>query len=307
MKLRRRYAGRWVLVTKLDLKTFDCPADVTWCPGCGDFAILRALKVALVDLGIGPHEALVVSGIGCGSKLPDYMTVNGFMTLHGRPLPVATGAKLANPELHVIVVNGDGDSYGIGGNHFIQTARRNPDITHIVEDNQIYGLTKGQYSPTSDKGFVTSTSPTGAIEIAFNPMVMALASGAGFIARGFAGEPKHVADLIKQGIQHHGYALIDVLQPCVTLNKVNSYEWYRERVYHLEDEEYDPADMDAAWHKAHEWGDRIPVGVLYRSENHPAYEDEVATLDGGNPVTRLKELVRSPRPEQYEKLKAKFF
>jgi TPP-dependent indolepyruvate ferredoxin oxidoreductase alpha subunit len=131
---------------KLDLKTFDCPADVTWCPGCGDFAILRALKVALVDLGIGPHEALVVSGIGCGSKLPDYMTVNGFMTIHGRPLPVATGAKLANPELNVIVVNGDGDSYGIGGNHFVQTARRNPDITHIVEDNQIYGLTKGQYS-----------------------------------------------------------------------------------------------------------------------------------------------------------------
>ena len=182
------------------------------------------------------------------------------------------------------------------------------DITDKVHEAMCKaGLTKGQYSPTSDKGFVTSTSPTGAIEIAFNPMVMALASGAGFIARGFAGEPKHVAELIKQGIQHHGYALIDVLQPCVTLNKVNSYEWYRERVYHLEDEEYDPAGMDAAWHKAHEWGDRIPVGVLYRSEDHPAYEDEVVTLDGGNPVTRLKELVRSPMPEQYEKLKARFF
>lgn len=294
------------MATRLDLKIFDCPADVTWCPGCGDFAILRALKVALADLGIGPHEALVVSGIGCGSKLPDYMTVNGLMTLHGRPLPVATGAKFANPDLNVIVVNGDGDSYGIGGNHFIQTARRNPDITHVVEDNQIYGLTKGQYSPTSDKGFITSTSPTGSIEIAFNPMVMALASGAGFIARGFAGEPKHLAELIKQGVQHHGYALIDVLQPCTTFNKVNTYDWYRERVYHLEDESYDPGDMDAAWHRAHEWGDRIPVGVLYRSEAHPAYEDEVATLDGGNPVTRIRELVRNPRPEQYEKLKAAF-
>ena len=294
------------MATRFDLKVFDCPAEVTWCPGCGDFAILRALKAALADLGIGPSEALVVSGIGCGSKLPDYMTVNGFMTLHGRPLPVATGAKLANPELNVIVVNGDGDSYGIGGNHFIQTARRNPDITHVVEDNQIYGLTKGQYSPTSDKGFITSTSPTGSIEIAFNPMVMALAAGAGFIARGFAGEPKHLADLIKQGVQHRGYALIDVLQPCVTFNKVNSYEWYRERIYHLEDEAYDPGDRDTAWHKAHEWGERIPVGVLYRSEGHPVYEDEVPTLDGGTPVSRIRELVRSPRPEQYEKLKAAF-
>jgi len=286
---------------------FDCPVENTWCPGCGDFAILRALKAALADLGIEPHEALVVSGIGCGSKLPDYMTVNGFMTLHGRPLAVATGAKLANPEMHVIVVNGDGDSYGIGGNHFVQTARRNPDITQIVEDNQIYGLTKGQYSPTSEKGFVTTTSPTGAIEQAFNPMAVALAAGATFIARGFAGEPKHLAELIKQGIQHHGYALIDVLQPCVTFNKLNSYEWYRERIYHLEDEAYDVGDRDAAWDKAHEWGDRIPVGVLYKVEGRPAYEDEVQTLDGGTPLSRIRELAKGPRPEQYEKLKAKFF
>jgi 2-oxoglutarate ferredoxin oxidoreductase subunit beta len=186
--LRRRSAGRWVLVTKLDLKTFDCPADVTWCPGCGDFAILRALKMALVDLGIGPHEALVVSGIGCGSKLPDYMTVNGFLTIHGRPLPVATGAKLANPELNVVVVNGDGDSYGIGGNHFIQTARRNPNITHIVEDNQIYGLTKGQYSPTTT-GFVTIS--TGAMKW-HSAMVVALVRRRLHRAW-FAGEPKHRA------------------------------------------------------------------------------------------------------------------
>ncbi len=294
------------MVTRHDLKIFDCPVEVTWCPGCGDFGILRALKMALANLGIAPHEALVVSGIGCGSKLPDYMTVNGFMTIHGRPLPVATGAKLANPNLHVIAINGDGDSYGIGGNHFIQTARRNPNITHIVEDNQIYGLTKGQYSPTSAKGFVTSTSPGGAIEVPLNPMAMALAAGATFIARGFSGEPKHLADLIEQAIQHHGYALIDVLQPCVTLNRVNTYEWYRDRVYHIEDEQYDPADREAAWMKADEWGDRIPVGVLFKAEGHPAFEDEVASLDGGNPLSRLRDLVKAPRPEQYEKLRERY-
>jgi 2-oxoglutarate ferredoxin oxidoreductase subunit beta len=187
-------------------------------------------------------------------------------------------------------------------NHFIQTA---PQLTSHRGGQPDYGLTKGQYSPTSE-GFITSTSPTGSIEIAFNPMVMALAAGAGFVARGFAGEPKHLAELIKQGVQHHGYALIDVLQPCVTFNKINSYEWYRDRVYHLEDEAYDAGDMDAAWHRAHEWGDRIPVGVLYKGAGHPAYEDEVVALDGGNPVTRIRELVRTPRPEQYEKLKAAF-
>ena len=184
------------MVTRLDPKLFDATSEITWCAGCGDFAILKALKLALADLSIEPHRALLVSGIGCGSKLPDYMTINGYMTIHGRPLPVATAAKLANPDLHVIVANGDGDSYGIGGNHFVQSCRRNPNITQIVENNQIYGLTKGQYSPTSDKGFVTTTSPDGAIELAFNPMSVALAAGATFIARAFAGEPKHLAQLI---------------------------------------------------------------------------------------------------------------
>ncbi|HLA19290.1 MAG TPA: thiamine pyrophosphate-dependent enzyme, partial [Dehalococcoidia bacterium] len=187
------------MVTRLDPRLFDATSEITWCAGCGDFAILKALKLALADLSIEPYQALVVSGIGCGSKLPDYMTINGYMTIHGRPLPVATAAKLANPELQVVVVNGDGDSYGIGGNHFVQTCRRNPNITQIVENNQIYGLTKGQYSPTSDKGFVTTTSPDGAIELAFNPMSVALAAGATFIARAFAGEPKHLAQLIAEG------------------------------------------------------------------------------------------------------------
>lgn len=294
------------MVSKLDAKVFGAESDITWCPGCGDFAVLRALKLAFAELGIQPHQALMVSGIGCGSKLPDYMTVNGFMTLHGRPLPVATGARLANTGLKVVVVDGDGDCYGIGGNHFVQTCRRNPDITHVVENNQIYGLTKGQYSPTSQKGFVTSTSPDGSIEIAFNPMAVALASGATFIARSFAGEPKHLARMIAEGMKHRGYALIDVLQPCITFNKINTYDWYRQRVYHLEEHGYDPTDREAAWLKAHEWEDGIPLGILYRSTEMPTYEDQVATLEDGNPVTRISELAKRPRPEQYEKLKALF-
>ena len=294
------------MVTRLDPKLFDATTENTWCAGCGDFAILKALKLTLADLGIETHQALLVSGIGCGSKLPDYMTINGYMGIHGRPLPIATAAKLANPDLNVIVVNGDGDSYGIGGNHFVQSCRRNPNLTHIVENNQIYGLTKGQYSPTSDKGFVTTTSTDGSIETAFNPMAVALAAGATFIARAFAGKPKHVAQMIAEGIQHRGYALIDVLQPCVTFNRVNTYDWYRKRVYHLEEVEYDPTNREAAWLKAHEWEERIPLGVLYRMDGLPTYEDQVKALEGGSPVSRLNDLARNPRPQQYEPLKEGF-
>jgi 2-oxoglutarate ferredoxin oxidoreductase subunit beta len=294
------------VVTRLDAKLFDATTEVTWCAGCGDFAILRALKLALADLAIEPYQALVVSGIGCGSKLPDYMKVNAYLTNHGRPLPAATAAKLANPDLHVVVTSGDGDSYGIGGNHFVQSCRRNPNITQIVENNQIYGLTKGQYSPTSGKGFISTTSPDGSIEAAFNPMSVAIAAGATFVSRGFAGEPKHLAGLIAQGIQHRGYALVDVLQPCVTFNRINTYDWYRKRVYHLEDEGYDPSDRKAAWEKAHEWEERIPLGVLYRLEGQPTYEDQVKALEGGSPVSRLDDLAKDPRPEQYEPLKERF-
>jgi 2-oxoglutarate ferredoxin oxidoreductase subunit beta len=294
------------VVTRLDPKLFDATTEVTWCPGCGDFAILRALKLALAELGIEPYQALAVSGIGCGSKLPDYMNINAYLTNHGRPLPIATAAKLANPDLHVIVVNGDGDAYGIGGNHFVHACRRNPNLTQIVQNNQVYGLTKGQYSPTSEKGFVTTTSPDGAIELGFNPMSIALGAGATFVARGFAGKPKHMAGLISQGIQHRGYALIDVLQPCVTFNPINTYDWYRQRVYHLEDEDYDPSDREAAWVKAHEWEERIPLGVLYQAEGLPTYEDQVRALVGGSPVSRLDDLAKDVRPEQYERFKEKF-
>jgi 2-oxoglutarate ferredoxin oxidoreductase subunit beta len=290
----------------VSLNLFDSDAETTWCPGCGDFAVLRGLKLALVEAGIHPHEALLVSGIGCGSKLPDYMTINGFMTIHGRPLAIATGAKLANPKLQVFVVNGDGDSYGIGGNHFVHTCRRNPDITHIVENNQIYGLTKGQYSPTSERGFVTTTSPDGCIEAAFNPIAIALAAHVTFVARSFAGDPKHLARMIVAGINHRGYALIDVLQPCVTYNKLNTYDWYKERIYRLEDEGYDPSDHHAAAMRAEEWGDRIPIGIFFQTEAEHAYEEDVRALAAGTPVESATRLRRDPRPEQYEALRQRF-
>lgn len=288
----------------LSVKDFANHVKSSWCPGCGDFGVMAALKQALVQLGIPPHRAAVISGIGCGSKIVDYMRVNGFMTLHGRPLPVATGVKLANPDLHVIVVNGDGDGYGIGGNHFMHTARRNPDITHVVENNQIYALTKGQYSPTSERGFKTSTSPQGAAEHPVNPLLLALAAGATFIARGFAGEPKQLASLIAAGIQHKGYALIDVLQPCVTFNKLNTYEWYAERIFRVDElEGYDPGDFEAAWRTALMWGDQIPVGIIYRREDLSSYEAFVPALERGpvvhDPFERVDEAVFASLKQEY--------
>ena len=222
-------------------KDYASPVKPTWCPGCGDFGILSALKQGLAKAGLAPHEVLVISGIGCGSKLPDYARVNGFMTLHGRPLPVATGAKLGNHGLQVMTVHGDGDSMGLGMGHFIHTARRNLDIVDVIQNNQIYGLTKGQYSPTSDPGLVTSTSPDGAFEMAANPVALALTAGGTFVSRGFAGDVKHLADLIALAFEHRGYSLVDVLQPCVTFNRKNTYDWYRERVYKLDETDHDPA------------------------------------------------------------------
>jgi 2-oxoglutarate ferredoxin oxidoreductase subunit beta len=261
---------------------FTSPERPTWCPGCGDFAILTALKRALVRLNLKPHEIIIVSGIGCGSKLPHYLRCNGFHTLHGRALPIAMGVKLANTDLKVIAVTGDGDGYGIGGNHFIHMMRRNPDILHIVEDNQVYGLTKGQFSPTSEYGYVTKTSPEGTIERAFNPLATAVCGGATFIARGFSGDIKHLTDLIVTALGHRGYRLLDILQPCVTFNRVNTFAWFKERVYKLEEEEgYDPSRRGAALEKAFEWGDRIPIGVLYNVEGIPTFEEQVPALRDG--------------------------
>lgn len=286
----------------LTAKEYAGPVRPTWCPGCGDFGILNAVKQGLVKAGLAPHQVLIVSGIGCGSKLPDYAKVNGFMTLHGRPVAVATGAKLANHGLKVLTVHGDGDALGLGMGHFIHTARRNLDITDLIQNNQIYGLTKGQYSPTSDPGFITSTSPDGAFEMAANPLALALAAGGTFLARGFAGDAKGLADLIAQAVEHKGYSLVDILQPCVTFNRKNTYDWYRERVYQLDETDYDPSDRMAAFQKALEWGDRIPVGILYQTQL-PTYEDQVAGLEEGPVATRkLQKLADA----EVESLRAEF-
>jgi len=283
-------------------KDYASEVKPTWCPGCGDYGILAAVKAALVQVGLAPHQVLIVGGIGCGSKLPDYLRVNGILTLHGRPLPVATGVRLANHGLKVLTVHGDGDSMGLGMGHFIHTARRNMEIVDIIQNNQIYGLTKGQYSPTSDPGTVTSTSPAGAIETAAHPTVLALAAGGTFIARGFAGDAKGLADLIAKAIQHKGYALVDVLQPCVTFNHKNTYDWYRERVYNLAETDHDPGDLVAAFQKALEWGDRIPLGVIYQTQR-PTYEEQVAALKQG-PIAARKMTKLSPA--EVESLRLEF-
>lgn len=269
-----------------------------WCPGCGNFGILTALKNALVALEIAPYRVLMVSGIGQAGKLPHYTKGNVLNVLHGRTLPAASGAKIANPELIVIAVGGDGDGYGEGGNHFINAVRRNHDITYLVHNNQVYGLTKGQASPTSDSGFVTKTTPQGA-DIPLNPIALAIAAGASFVGRSFAGDIEHLTQLIVLGIQHHGFALIDVLQPCVSFNQKNTYAWYRERVYKLEENGYDSGNKMAAFEKAQEWGDKIPIGVIYREEKS-TYEEQLPALNRGPLVQRELD------PMQAEKLMVEF-
>ncbi|OGO23434.1 MAG: 2-oxoacid ferredoxin oxidoreductase [Chloroflexi bacterium RBG_16_50_9] len=256
-----------------------------WCPGCGNFGILNAFNKALVELRIEPQRVLLVSGIGQAGKLPHYTRGNVFNSLHGRPVPPAIGAKIANHDLVVIAVSGDGDAYGEGGNHFIHAARRNHDITYLVHNNQVYGLTKGQASPTSDTGFVTRTTPAGATN-PINPVALAIVCGASFVGRSFAGDIEHLSDLIKKGITHRGFALIDILQPCVSFNHKNTFGWYRERVYKLEGESgYDPGDKRAALEKAQEWGDKIPIGIFYRKEL-PVYEDQLPALNQGPLVSQ---------------------
>ena len=263
-------------------KDFDGTERPTWCRGCGNHGILNAIKMALAEHNVAPHEILIVTGIGCGSKLPHYMKVNGYHTLHGRTMAVATGARLANHGLRVMTVHGDGDGYGEGLSHFLNAARRNLNIVDVVQDNRIYGLTKGQYSPTSERGKRTPTSPEGSIDGPVQPLALAITAGATFVSRGYSGELPHLAWLIGEALEYPGYALVDVLQPCVTFNRSTAYDFYKERVYKLEDEPgYDPTDRTAAWEKAHEWDGRIPIGIVYRGDPMPTYEEQVPALKAG--------------------------
>lgn len=272
----------------MDAKThkdlFYCDTENTWCPGCGDFQILDSLKNALVDMKLMPHDVVIVSGIGQAAKLPHYISANAFNGLHGRALPPALGIRVANKDLKVFVCSGEGDSYGEGGNHLIHNMRRNIDIVHIVHDNQIYGLTKGQGSPTTLRGQKTTMQFDGVYTEPLNPIALAIASGASFVARGFSGNPEHLKKLIIEASNHKGYALIDVFQPCVSFNKVNTFKWYKDHTYVLGDE-HDPSDKAKAFDLAMKNEYDIPLGVIYK-ETRPTFEESINVLKNQPPLVK---------------------
>ena len=244
--------------------------DISWCPGCGDFGILTTLKKALAELDITPERLVMVSGIGQAAKIPHYMRCNAFNGLHGRALPPAVAIKSVNPNLVVIAESGDGDMYGEGGNHFINSIRRNADITNIVHNNMVYGLTKGQASPTSRRGFITPVQVNGVILEPFNPIAVAVALDASFVARAFIGDPDATKEILKQAISHKGHALVDILQPCVSFNKINTFKWFKDNTYYLDDS-HDPGNRLQAFEKAIET-EKLPLGVFYVNPGKPTFE-----------------------------------
>ncbi|MFC1739747.1 thiamine pyrophosphate-dependent enzyme [Planctomycetota bacterium] len=252
---------------------FDMPdIDIAWCPGCGNFPILKILKQTLTELEIELTNLVLVSGIGQAAKTPHYFKTNLFDGLHGRALPPATAIKAANPNLTVIAESGDGDMYGEGGNHFLHTIRRNPNITNIIHDNMVYGLTKGQASPTSQKGFVTPVQVNGVFLEPFNPLAVAVALDASFVARAFSGHIKQTKEILKKAITHNGYALVDILQPCVTFNKLNTYQWFTENTYYLDD--HDPHDRNLAFQKATE-DEKLPLGIFYINPDKTTFKQNI--------------------------------
>lgn len=257
------------------VKDFRNDIRPNWCPGCGDFSVQASIQRALAALDKEPHEVAIISGIGCSGRISGYVNSYGFHGVHGRSLPTAQGVKLANRNLTVIASGGDGDGFGIGLNHFMHAVRRNMDITYIVMDNQIYGLTKGQHSPTSAHGFKAKTTPSGNIENALVPTQIALAAGIGFLAQGFSSDVNQLVRLIQEGIQYKGFSLINVYSPCVTYNKINTYDWYKEHVYNLDQVEgYNPADSTAAMKVIAESGG-LCTGLIYRDDSRVAYEDQI--------------------------------
>jgi 2-oxoglutarate ferredoxin oxidoreductase subunit beta len=251
---------------------FEWQGETAWCPGCGNFGLRKIVLSALSELKLDQKNLVFVSGIGQAAKAPQYMNVNYFNGLHGRALPAATGIKIANPGLTVIVESGDGDMYGEGGNHFIHTIRRNPDITVIVHNNMVYGLTKGQASPTSQKGMVTSIQVEGVFETPINPLALAIALDASYVARGSVGEPELTKELIKNGILHKGFALIDVFQACVSFNKINTHKWFKENTYRIEN--HNPEDKVKAFELALR-ENPFPLGLFYVNKNKIAFEENL--------------------------------
>jgi len=258
----------------MDSKQFDVEgADVAWCPGCGNFSILKALKETLAEMEITPDEVVMVSGIGQAGKLPHYIKSNVFNGLHGRSLPVSAGIKAVNPEILVFNVSGDGCTYGEGGNHFIHNIRRNPNIVNIVHNNMVYGLTKGQASPTSQLDFNTPLQVNGVFEEPFNPLATAISLNASFVARAFSGDVEKTKEILKKAINHNGYALVDIFQPCVTFNKVNTFQWFKNNTYYLE-ESHDPFDRELAFKMAIET-EKYPLGVFYINQNKKTFEESL--------------------------------
>ena len=238
-----------------------------WCPGCGDYGLLSTTVKALETAGYLPHQVVIVSGIGCSSNFPHFTSAYGFHTVHGRALPAAMAIKLSNPDLKVIAVGGDGDGYGIGVGHLVHAIRRNIDITYMVMNNQIYGLTLGQASPTSTLDHITTTTPQGVNENPINPISLSLGCGSTFTARGFSGKTKHLQELISKGMKHKGFSFIDVLSPCVTFNKLNTYDYFKKRIYDLNQEQFDSTNVIDAYQKSFEWNEKIPIGIFYQNKN----------------------------------------
>ncbi|MEI6309082.1 MAG: 2-oxoacid:ferredoxin oxidoreductase subunit beta [bacterium] len=272
-----------------DVQVFKGKLKPTWCPGCGDFGLLNALYQAFARLDLDPDRMVVVSGIGCSSRLPGFVSSYGVHSLHGRALPIAQGIKLANPKLEVLVVGGDGDAFAIGGGHFPHACRRNIDLTYVVMDNRIYGLTKGQVAPTSDLDFRTVSSPYGNLETPISPIDFALSVGATFVARGFSGKLDQLTDLLVEAIKHRGFSFVDVLSPCVTFNKVNTFKYFQERVVPLP-EGYQPNRRHQALELVESEEEKIHLGILYREER-PTYQDLLDKLDASVPRTSPQELV----------------
>ena len=265
--------------------------DNAWCPGCGNFGILKILKEALVELEIKPENLVMVSGIGQAAKIPHYLKTNVFNGLHGRSLPAATAIKAVNPELTVIAESGDGCMYGEGGNHFMHTIRRNPNITNIVHNNMVYGLTKGQASPTSQLGFKTPVQIDGVAAEPFNPIAVAIALDASFVARAFVGDAQKTKEILKKAIQHKGYALVDIFQPCVSFNKINTYQWFKEHTYYLE-ETHDSHDSDQAFKRATE-KEKLPLGVFYINPNRSTFEENIEVYNQNKEPLYRRELDRT--------------
>jgi len=270
----------------VSMKDLDTSHKNTWCPGCGNFGILSAFKGAFAELNLEREQVVVVSGIGCHGKIADYVNVNTFHGIHGRVLPVATGIKLANPDLTVFGFSGDADCYDEGWDHFCHAVRRNIDVTLIVHNNMILGLTTGQTTATSQAGFKSKSTPFGSTTPPLNPIAHALVSNGSFVARGFAGDPKHLQRLIVEAAKHKGFNYIDVFQPCVTFNYLNTYDWFRQRVYKLEDSGHDVTDRQKALEKSFEWGERIPIGIFYKDER-PTFRDNL-------PHVKDKQLTKMP-------------